>query len=317
MTKQHWNIQLQNSPAGSGELSSKSSKQIAVLMSGGVDSSVTAHLLKQQGWDVLGVTMIIPVSCGGGGDRACCGADAAFVCDELGIPHKLIDVIEPFNELIIDNFASSYSKGETPNPCVDCNTLLKFSLVWDVINKECGVNNLATGHYARITHSNNNAFLGRAKDKTKDQSYFLYGITRDKLDKIHFPLGEFTKNEVRDIANKLNLTVAEKSESMELCFAGQGDYRAVLDSEKINLPGDILDMEGNKIATHKGIANYTLGQRQGIGYAGGIPLYVAKIDAQNNTISLGSREDISTNIIKANELNILIPDEYESGKQIF
>ncbi|MBN2589443.1 MAG: tRNA 2-thiouridine(34) synthase MnmA [Sedimentisphaerales bacterium] len=317
MTKHNWNIQLQNSPAGSGELVKKNSKQIAVLMSGGVDSSVTAYLLKKQGWDVLGITMIIPVSCGGGGDRACCGADAAFVCDELEMPHKLIDVIEPFNELIIDNFAKSYSKGVTPNPCVDCNTLLKFSLVWDVIREHCGVENLATGHYARISHTDTGTFLGRAKDKTKDQSYFLYGISKDKLDKIQFPLGELTKIEVREIANKLNLTVADKSESMELCFAGQGDYRAVLDCEKINLPGAILDMQGNRISTHKGIANYTLGQRQGIGYAGGKPLYVAKIDAKNNTIALGSREDISTKIIKANYVNILIPDDYIPEKQIF
>ena len=317
MTKHNWNIQLQDSPAASRDFIKRSSNQIAVLMSGGVDSSVTAYLLKQQGWDVLGITMIIPVSCGGGGDRSCCGADAAFVCDELEIPHKLIDVIEPFKELIIDNFAKSYSKGETPNPCVDCNSLLKFSLVWDVIREQYGVENLATGHYAKISHVDNNVFLGRANDKTKDQSYFLYGIPRDKLDKIIFPLGELTKIEVRNIASELNLTVADKSESMELCFAGQGDYRAILDCDEINRPGDILDMQGNKIATHKGIANYTLGQRQGIGYAGGKPLYVAKIDAQNNTISLGSREDISTNIIKANQINILIHGEYIAGKQLF
>ena len=317
MTTHNWNIQLQDSPAGSGEFKKGNSKQIAVLMSSGVDSSVTAYLLKQQGWDVLGVTMIIPVSCGGGGDRSCCGADAAFVCDELEIPHKLIDVIEPFNELIIDNFAKSYSEGATPNPCVDCNSNLKFSLVWDVIRENCGIENLATGHYAKISNTNNNTYLGRAKDKTKDQSYFLYGIKKDKLGKLQFPLGELTKIEVRKIASESKLTVAEKSESMELCFAGQGDYRAVLDCEKINLPGAILDMQGNRISTHKGIANYTLGQRQGIGYAGGKPLYVAKIDAKANTISLGSREDISTNIIKANMVNILIPDEYVPEKQIF
>ena len=317
MTKYNWNIQLQDSPASSVEFTKKGSKQIAVLMSGGVDSSVTAYLLKKQGWDVLGVTMIIPVSCGGGGDRSCCGADAAFVCNELEIPHKLIDVIEPFNELIIDNFAKSYSKGETPNPCVDCNTTLKFSLVWNVVRENFGIENLATGHYARISHSDNGAILGRAKDKTKDQSYFLYGILKENMDKIFFPLGELTKVEVREIANESKLTVADKSESMELCFAGQGDYRVVLDCEKADLPGDILDMEGNKISVHKGIANYTLGQRQGIGYAGGKPLYVAKIDAKNNTISLGSREDISTKIIKATKINILIPDEYIQEKQIF
>jgi tRNA-specific 2-thiouridylase len=194
--------------------------------------------------------------------------------------------------------------------------MLKFSLVWDVIRENFDVDNLATGHYARITH-NKNVYLGRAKDRTKDQSYFLYGISKDRLSNIIFPLGEFTKDEVRNIASELNLPVAQKSESMELCFAGQGDYRAVLDCDEINRPGDIIDMQGNKIATHKGIANYTLGQRQGIGYAGGKPLYVTKIDAKTNTIALGPREDISTNIIKANHVNILIPDDYIPEKKTF
>ncbi len=316
MTEQQFNIRLLDSPISSWELIKGSSKQIAVLMSGGVDSSVTAWLLKEHRWDVLGVTMIIPVSCGAG-DRVCCGADAAFVCDELKIPHKLIDVTEPFKELIIDNFAKSYAKGATPNPCVDCNTLLKFSLVWDFIRENLGINNLATGHYSRITQNDNKVYLGRAKDKTKDQSYFLYGISPERLEKISFPLGEFTKEEVRNIASELNLTVSKKSESMELCFAGQGDYRAVLNCDEIDRTGDIMDMHGNKIATHKGIANYTLGQRQGIGYAGGKPLYVVKIDAAANTIALGTRDDISSNIIHANNNNILIQDDFVSGKELF
>ena len=305
-----------DSPISSGELKKGDSKQIAVLMSGGVDSSVTAYLLKEQGWEVLGVTMIIPVSCGAG-DRVCCGADAAFVCDELKIPHKLIDVTEPFKELIIDNFAKSYANGSTPNPCADCNSLLKFALVWDFIRENLGIEDIATGHYARILRTGNKTYLGRAKDKTKDQSYFLYGILPDRLDKVYFPLGEYTKEEVRNIATGINLTVADRSESMELCFAGQGDYRAVLNCAEIDQPGDILDMQGNKISTHKGIANYTLGQRQGIGYAGGKPLYVAKIDAQTNTITLGTREDISSKTIQANNINILIPDEFVSGKHLF
>ena len=305
-----------DSPIGSAELKKDGSRQIAVLMSGGVDSSVTAYLLKEQGWDVIGVTMIIPVSCNAP-DRVCCGADAAFVCDEIGIPHCLIDVIEPFKKLIIDNFAKSYANGATPNPCADCNTLLKFSLVFDYIRDNLGIGYLATGHYARISRIDNKVFLGRAKDKTKDQSYFLYGISSDRLEKVYFPLGEYTKEEVRNIASELKLTVAEKSESMELCFAGQGDYRAVLDCVEIDKPGDIIDMQGNKIATHKGIANYTLGQRQGIGFAGGKPLYVAKIDASTNTIALGTREDISSNIIQAKDVNILIPEDFVAGKNLW
>jgi tRNA-uridine 2-sulfurtransferase len=316
MNPDKWNIQFMDSPLGSVEFEKGSSRQIAILMSGGVDSSVTAYLLKSQGWNVLGVTMIIPVSCNAT-DRSCCGADAAFVCDELKIPHKLVDVTEPFKELVIDNFRKSYANGDTPNPCVDCNTFLKFSLVWDLIRNKLGINNLATGHYARITHSGNNTFLGRANDKTKDQSYFLFGISAEKLDSIYFPLGEFTKVEVRRIASELNLRAAQKSESMELCFAGQGDYRAVLDCMEIDKPGDITDMQGNKIATHKGIANYTLGQRQGIGYAGGKPLYVAKINAAENTIALGTREDISSSTIQANNINILIPDDFIHERELF
>lgn len=316
MASEKWNLQLMDSPIGSGKVTKTGSKQIAVLMSGGVDSSVTAWLLKQQGWDVLGVTMIIPVSCNAG-ERTCCGSDAAFVCDELKIPHKLVDVTEPFKELIIDDFAKSYASGQTPNPCVNCNTFLKFSLLWDFVRDNLGISNLASGHYARISKAGNKSYLGRAKDKTKDQSYFLYGISHERLDKLYFPLCELTKVEVRKIAADVNLKVAEKSESMELCFAGQGNYRAVLDSIETDKPGDILDMQGNKIGTHKGIANYTLGQRQGIGYAGGKPLYVAKIDAAANTISLGIREEISSNTIRANNVNILIPGDYVPGKQLF
>jgi tRNA-specific 2-thiouridylase len=285
-------------------------------MSGGVDSSVTAYLLKEQGWDLFGVTMMIPVSCNAG-TKGCCGADAALVCEELKVPHYLIDVTEPFQELIIEKFVKSYTKGQTPNPCVDCNTQLKFSLLWDFIENKFGICNLASGHYAKVSKSNERSFLGKAKDSTKDQSYFLYGITPEKLSKLILPLGELTKEEVRSMATELNLSVAKKSESMELCFAGEGDYRSVLDFSEINREGDITDMQGNKIATHKGIANYTLGQRQGIGYAGGKPLYVAKIDAVSNTIALGEREDISYNVIKSNQVNILIPEEYVADRRLF
>ena len=311
-----WNIKLLNSPLGAGEHKHNDSNQVAVLMSGGVDSSVTAYLLQEQGWDLFGVTMMIPVSCNAG-ERGCCGADAALVCDELNIPHYLVDVTEPFQKLIIEKFVQSYMKGQTPNPCVDCNTMLKFSLIWDFLEENFGTCNLATGHYAKISKSNGRTYLGKATDKTKDQSYFLYGIVPEKLSRLILPLGELTKEKVRSIAAELNLSVAEKSESMELCFAGEGDYRSVLDFTEINREGDITDMQGNKIATHKGIANYTLGQRQGIGYAGGKPLYVAKIDAETNTIALGTREDISSKIIKSNQVKVLIPEEFVANGRLF
>ncbi len=291
------------------------SRQIAVLMSGGVDSSVTAYLLKNQGWEVLGITMKIPVSCNTN-HRSCCGADAAFVCNELDIPHYFIDVTRPFEELIIEPFRRSYAKGETPNPCVDCNTFLKFSLVWDLVLETFGINYLATGHYAKVSKTNQNVYLGRAKDKTKDQSYSLYGIGLEKLERFILPLGELTKKEVRSIAGGLNLTVADKPESMELCFAAGGDYREALASAQTNQPGKITDMQGNIIGTHKGIANYTLGQRRGIGFAGGKPLYVGKIDPLNNTIALGTREETSSRTVSANNLNILIPQELIADKPV-
>ncbi|MHC4158182.1 MAG: tRNA 2-thiouridine(34) synthase MnmA, partial [Planctomycetota bacterium] len=178
------------------------SKQIAVLMSGGVDSSIAAHLLAEDGWDVLGITMKIPVS-GSTTSRSCCGADAAFVCNELKIPHYFIDVTDAFEQLIIEPFRQSYTRGETPNPCVDCNTLLKFSLVWDFLEKTFGISFLATGHYARVIKTNTYPRLGRARDKAKDQSYFLYGISREKLKNLFLPLGELTKDQVRSVAAQL------------------------------------------------------------------------------------------------------------------
>jgi tRNA-specific 2-thiouridylase len=305
-------------PASFSEWSPKKgpSEQIAVMMSGGVDSSVTAHLLREDGWDVLGITMKIPISCDAGG-RRCCGADAAFVCRELGIPHYFVDVTRVFEELIINRFRQSYAIGQTPNPCVDCNSLLKFSLVWEFLEETLGIRYLATGHYARVIKAGSEVRLGRAKDKGKDQSYFLYGIGRERLPYFVLPLGELTKERVREIAAKQYLKVADRSESMELCFAGEGDYRAALSGEEANQSGDITDMKGNKIGTHKGISNYTLGQRKGIGFAGGRPLYVGKINAETNTIALGDREEISFRIINANQINILIPEKLVADERFF
>jgi tRNA-specific 2-thiouridylase len=289
-------------------------------MSGGVDSSVTAFLLKEQGWDVLGVTMKIPLL-GDAGKRSCCGvgggADAAFVCNELNIAHYFVDVAEAFGEIIIKPFHQSYAAGLTPNPCVDCNTFLKFSLVWDFLKETFGITYLATGHYAKICKADGQACLSKAKDKAKDQSYFLYGIAREKLAKFILPLGGLTKREVRLIAAELNLPVADKPESMELCFAGEGDYRAALTDAAVVQGGDITDMQGKKIATHKGIANYTLGQRRGVGFAGGKPLYVGRIDAKTNTIALGTKEEVSCRFVNAEKINIIIPEELVVNGQFF
>ncbi len=316
MAADNWNIKLLEPSLSPWEPKKEPAKQIAVLMSGGVDSSVTASLLKEQDWEVLGITMKIPVSCDTG-KRGCCGADAAFVCNELSIPHYFVDVTEPFEELIIKPFRQSYAKGHTPNPCVDCNTLLKFSLLWDFLQQTFGIRYLATGHYAKVFKIDGRVYLGRATDKTKDQSYFLYGIALEKLARFVLPLGELTKEKVRSIATDLGLTVAEKAESMELCFAGEGDYRDTLTDAQANQYGDITDMQGNKIGTHNGIANYTLGQRRGIGFSGGKPLYAGKIDAATNTIALGTREEVSSRTIGANQINVLIPEKLVTDRQFF
>lgn len=315
MRADEYNMKLMPPSFSPWEPKNTRSKQVAVLMSGGVDSSVAAHLLTEDDWEVLGITMKIPACTTT--SRPCCGADAALVCNELGIPHYYIDVTEAFEKLIIEPFRKSYAGGQTPNPCIDCNTFLKFSLVWDFVEETFGINCLATGHYGRVVKTNSHARLGRAKGKAKDQSYFIYGIAKEKLTHFVLPVGELTKEKVRSIAARLNLSVAGKAESMELCFAGEGDYRAALGDAETNQAGDITDMQGNKIGTHKGIANYTLGQRRGIGFAGGEPLYVGKIDAQANTIALGTKREVCSAVIRANKVNVLMPDRFVTGQRVF
>ncbi|MCI0499676.1 MAG: tRNA 2-thiouridine(34) synthase MnmA [Planctomycetales bacterium] len=290
------------------------SRQIAVMMSGGVDSSVTAHLLREQGWDVLGLTMRIPAVCRTD-KRGCCGADAAYVCAQLNLPHYFVDVAVPFNELIIDRFRAEYRRGRTPNPCADCNTFLKFMLIWDLAERQFGIRNLATGHYADVVHTPHGPRLRRGRNHAKDQSYFLYGIPLRRLGDFVLPLAHLTKNEVRDIARQIGIGVAEKPESMELCFAGEGNYRAaLLDGDR---PGDLLDIRGTVIGTHKGIAHYTLGQRRGLRYAAGEPVYVAGIDAEHNTVTLGTRDEISYRTITAGQVNVLIPEQTRPGQTLF
>jgi tRNA-specific 2-thiouridylase len=316
MTQTKWNIKLLEPSFAPWAPQKDHSKPIVVLMSGGVDSSVTAHLLKESGWDVLGITMKIPVSCDTG-SRGCCGADAAFVCNKLDIPHYFVDVTEAFEQLIIEPFRRSYAHGETPNPCVDCNTLLKFSFVWDFLKDAFAISYLATGHYARVSPCSTGARLGRAAYRAKDQSYFLYGIAVEKLSHFVLPLGQLTKKDVRAIAAQLDLDVAEKPESMELCFAGEGDYRQVLPENNSDQCGDITDMQGNIIGSHNGVSHYTLGQRRGVGIARGEAVYVSKIDSETNTIALGTREEISFSRIRADQINVLSPGRLVRDSLLF
>ncbi|MHC4552989.1 MAG: tRNA 2-thiouridine(34) synthase MnmA [Planctomycetota bacterium] len=305
----NYTLQLVDSHTGPWQPANDVNKQIVVLMSGGVDSSVTAHLLREQGWDVVGVTMRIPVACKTD-SRGCCGADAAYVCGQMKIPHYFVDVTEAFNEMVIERFRADYRRGFTPNPCVGCNTYLKFMLIWDLAEQELGVKHLATGHYAEVAEGH----LRRGSNHAKDQSYFLYGIPRERLPYFHLPLAHLKKEEVRAIAANIGLGVADKPESMELCFAGEGDYRDALNQGET--PGDLLDMTGNVIGTHKGIAHYTLGQRRGLGYAAGDPRYVARIDAERNTVTLGTRDEVHHAVVYADELNVLIPEQMQTGGEL-
>jgi len=265
-----------------------------VAMSGGVDSSVAAALLKEQGYEVIGVTMCLNVPDAHGRKPACCGtqgiADAKRVSDILGIPHYVLNFGKEMQEYVIDEFVREYSLGRTPNPCVTCNEFVKFEALLNKVSG-LGADLLATGHYARVVNSDGKFYLKKSADNKKDQSYFLYRLTQDKLSRIVFPLGDHRKNEVRKIAKKLGLGVADKEDSQEICFI-PGSYGEFLRQRlgKQVAPGDIIDQDGNKIGRHRGTVYYTIGQREGLGLARGYPVYVSSIDAKKNIIRIGGKE---------------------------
>jgi tRNA-specific 2-thiouridylase len=286
------------------------SDSVAVLMSGGVDSSVTAMLLKEQGLRVLGVTMRIPVSAPSA-EAAC--VDAVAVSRFLGIPHYTVELGDTFEEIVISPFRRAYLSGITPNPCVICNAMIKFGAVWDVIEKEFGIQKLATGHYAQVLHDSGRTYLAQATDPVRDQSYFLYRISAKRLPNLILPHGSRTKAAVREIARKAGLPVSERPDSQELCFAGGGDYRGVLGDAHDAGPGPIRDMSGKVVGKHKGISNYTIGQREGLGVAMGKPVYVVMIDPKDNSVTIGPREAVMHKKVSAREVNVLIPEAMTPG----
>ena len=289
---------------------------IAVMMSGGVDSSVTALLLREAGWDVVGVTMKIPVISEGLQKRPCCGTGAAFVCRDLGVPHYFVDVDEAFRACVVDPFRASYCEGKTPSPCVDCNTRLKFGAVWDLVREQLSIEHAATGHYARVEAAGERrAVLRRGEDRSRDQSYFLYGISRERLPYLHLPLGALPKTEVRRIATSRGLHVAGKADSMELCFAAEGDYRKLL-TDVPCVPGPICDTAGRVLGTHKGIHQYTIGQRRGLGISSSDGLYVLEIFPSTNSIVVGPREAGFRSEIRAASVNVLQPEKLRAGAEL-
>jgi len=293
-----------------------SDRQVAVLMSGGVDSSVTALLLKQAGWQVLGITMKIPVADQCRHPRACCGADAALVCGRLGLAHYFLDVADAFEAAVRGPFEQAYLAGETPSPCVDCNTRLKFGVVWDYLERTFGLRHLATGHYARVVHCAGRPALARAGDRQRDQSYFLYGVPVGRLPHLLLPMGDRDKAAVRALARDAGLDVSEKPDSMELCFAGEGDYRQALAQRRGAPPGPILNRAGEAIGQHEGIINYTLGQRKGVRVTAGEPLYVTRVNPQDNSLTVGTRAEASRSRVVAGPVNVLMPERWRPGERL-
>jgi tRNA-uridine 2-sulfurtransferase len=265
---------------------------VVVAMSGGVDSSVAAALLVRRGYEVIGITMCFNLPDAESDRAACCGptaiADAKHVADVLGIPHYVLPFGDDLRRMVIDDFIRQYEMGRTPNPCVRCNQFVKFDALLKMA-KASGGKYLATGHYARIGEG---PVLKKAKDKSKDQSYFLHRLSAEQLSQTMFPLGDRTKVEVRALAQRFGLPVAQKKESQEICFV-PAEYTDFLKAHKANCftPGPIVDSSGKVLGEHPGIGHFTIGQRQGLRIAASHPLYVVSIESGTNTVVVGLKED--------------------------
>jgi tRNA-specific 2-thiouridylase len=286
-----------------------SQTRVVAAMSGGVDSSVVAALLKREGYDVIGVTLqLYDHGAAVNKPGACCAGqdihDARRIADACGFPHYVLDYESRFREAVMEDFADTYLAGATPIPCVRCNQTVKFKDLKRVA-EDLGADCLATGHYVQRVEGAHGAELHRAADASKDQTYFLFATTRDQLSFLRFPLGGLPKSETRALAGELGLRVAEKPDSQDICFVPNGKYQAVVEKLRPGAldPGEVVHLDGRVMGTHAGIINYTVGQRRGLGIATGEPLFVVKLDAPNKRVIVGPREALGVSRIALKDVN--------------
>ncbi len=303
--------------------------KVLVAMSGGIDSSVCAMLLHEEGYEVIGVTMKTWDYASSGGNNkkttGCCSLDdindARILAVNYGFHHMIIDIREEFGDYIIDNFVSEYTEGRTPNPCVLCNTHIK----WDALLRradQLGCEFIATGHYANVREENGRYVISKGRDENKDQSYVLWGLSQKALARTKFPLGKFTKPEIRKMAlDRGHEELAKKSESYEICFVPDNDYRGFLKRKVPGLEeqvkgGDLIDMQGNVLGKHEGYPFYTIGQRKGLGIATGEPMYVIRINPEDNTVVLGQKEDLKRKTMRVRRPNFIKYDSLPTEEEI-